>query len=217
MDLSELDRIGDKIRASFNSKDKARERALHLARETIRNSANAIRSTHRGEFEQAVELMERTAIILGEADKELADHPDIYYAGFLQDAQKEYAEARLTYAFIRREAPPDPDALRVGYAAYLNGLGEALGELRRHVLDKIRQADVSWGEEMLTAMDDLYCLLVSFDYPAAISAGLKRTTDVARSLIERTRGDLTNAMRQQDLEAAMGRLQKRVGEPGADS
>ena len=206
-----LKAICDKIRRNFDAKDAAREQALSRAREVIRNSANAIRAIHRGEFEEAMALMEESTRLLREADELLKGHPDIYYAGFIHDAQKEHAEAHQTYALIRGEALPDPDELGVGYAAYLNGLGEAVGELRRHALDRIRHNELDWGEGILAAMDEIYYAMVSFDYPTAISGGLKRTADVTRSLIERTRGDITNAIRQQRLEGALVELETRLG------
>ena len=203
MDLGPLGSICDKIRRRFDEEDQAREKGLTLSREVIRNSANAIRAVHRQEFEEALRLMRANAEILAEIDQALGSHPAIHFAGFVQDAQKEYAEARMTYALIRREALPDPDDLGVGYAPYLNALGEAIGELRRHALDQIRRADIGWGEELLSAMDDIYYAMASFDYPAAISGNLKRTADVTRSIIEKTRGDITNALRQQRLERAL--------------
>ena len=201
--LQELKTICDRIRVDFDAKDAARERGLTLAREVIRNSANAIRAIHRAEYEDALALMEANSALLQEARAVLKAHPDVHYAGFLQDAQKEYAEARQTYALIRGEALPDPDALGVEYAPYLNALGEAIGELRRHALDGIRHNEIAWGESILEKMDEVYYAMVSFDYPPAISGGLKRTADVTRSLIERTRGDITNAIRQQRLENAL--------------
>jgi translin len=204
----DLQAIGDKIRAVFDAKDLAREQALALSREIIRNSANAIRAIHRGEDEDARALMEQTAELVARIEKTLAQHRDVYWAGFVHDAQKVVAEARLTYALVHRQPLPDPDELKVGYAAYLNGMGDAIGELRRHLLDKIRHQDSAWGEEMLAAMDDLYFLMVSMDYPAAISGGLKRTADVARSIIEKTRGDLTSSIRFQHLEDVMQRLEQ---------
>jgi len=203
MDVSPLAEICDKIRRSFDQKDQAREKGLTLSREVIRNSANAIRAVHRQEFEEALRLLEETAGVLAEIDRELRPHPGIYFAGFVQDAQKEYAEARTTFALIRRLPLPDPDELKVGHAPYLNALGEAVGELRRYALDNIRRSDIAWGEEVLSAMDDIYYAMVSFDYPAAISGNLKRTADVTRSIIEKTRGDITNAIRQQRLEQAL--------------
>jgi translin len=205
--LKELRGICDKIRRNFDAKDAARERGLTLCREVIRNSANAIRAIHREEYDDATSLMQQSAGLLQQATSALHDHPDVHYAGFVHDAQKEYAESHLTYALIRRQPLPDPDDIGVGYAAYLNGLGEAIGELRRHALDRIRHSDIEWTEGVLEAMDEVYYAMVSFDYPTAISGGLKRTTDVTRSLIERTRGDVTNAIRQQRLESALAHLE----------
>ena len=211
MDLSRLVDACNRIRADFDAKDAAREKALALSREVIRNSANSIRAVHRGEFVEARKLLATTGKMVIQARKALAAHPEIYSAGFAQDAQKEYAEARITLALVHREQIPGPDELHVDNSAYLNGLADAVGELRRHVLDEMRRAEPSWGEEVLTAMDDIYYLLVSFDYPSAITGNLKRTTDVTRSIIEKTRGDMTNAQRQERLEHAMRRLEKQIG------
>jgi translin len=208
--IAELKGICDKIRTEFDAKDAAREEGLVRAREVIRNSASAIRAIHRGEYEEATTLMQASSRLLAEIDKFLRPHPDVYHAGFVHDAQKEHAEAHQTYALIRGEALPDPDALGVGYAAYLNALGEAVGELRRHALDGIRHNELGWGEGILAAMDEVYYAMVSFDYPTAIDGGLKRTADVTRSLIERTRGDITNAARQQRLESSLAELESRL-------
>lgn len=208
--VDELKAICEHIRRNFDGKDAARERGLPLTREVIRNSANAIRAVHRGEYEEALALMEQSQGLLRQVDDVLKDHPDVYHAGFVHDAQKEHAEARQTYALVHGERLPGPDELGVGYAAYLNALGEAVGELRRHVLDRVRHNDVKWSEDMLGVMDEIYYAMVSFDYPTAISGGLKRTADVTRSLIERTRGDVTNAVRQQQLESALAQLESRL-------
>lgn len=207
MDRTRLQAIGEKIRTAFDAKDLAREQGLTLSREMIRNSANAIRAIHRQEYDEALTLMDQTAALQTQIDEVLKDHLDVYWAGFVHDAQKEYAESRLTYALVRHEPLPDPDDLHVPYSAYLNGMGEAVGEMRRHVLDQIRTRGAALSESILLAMDDIYYLLVSMDYPAAISGGLKRTADVTRSIIEKTRGDLTSALRSQQLEEAMRSLE----------
>ncbi len=168
--LKELNPICVKIRENFEAKDAARERALVVSREVIRNSANAIRAIHREEFDEAMTLMKQSDGLIREVDQALKDHPDVYYAGFVHDSQKEHAEAHITYALVRKQPLPDPDDIRVGYAAYLNGMGEAVGELRRHALDGIRRNDITWGESLLSAMDEIYYAMVSFDYPTAISA-----------------------------------------------
>ncbi|MFB3882348.1 MAG: haloacid dehalogenase [Armatimonadota bacterium] len=210
---AELQAICDKIRREFDAKDAAREKGLTRSREVIRNSADAIRHVHRAEFAEAEKLMAASVKLLAEVDEALKDHPDVYYAGFVQDAQKEHAEAHATLALVQGRPLPDPDDLGVGYAPYLNALGEAIGELRRHALDGIRRNEVGWGEGILAAMDEVYYAMISFDYPPAIDRGLKRTADVTRSLIERTRGDITNAARQQRLESALAELEGRL-KPG---
>jgi translin len=205
---SNLDAIVEEIRAHFVSKNKAREQALPLCREAIRHSANAIRAVHRGEFEAGQELIGKAAGLLREARAALQDHPDIFHAGFVHDSQKEFAEASLTLALVANRPLPTPEELRVERAAYLNGLGEAVGELRRHLLDSLRGGDVEHCEECLTAMDDIYSVLVTFDYPDAMTAGLRRTTDNVRGILERTRGDLTLSVRQRDLERKLAEFEK---------
>jgi translin len=140
----------------------------------------------------------------------VADYADLYHAGYTQDALKELAEANITYALITDQPLPDPDELGVEYAAYLNGLGEAAGELRRHVLDLIRHGELERGEEILSMMDDIYGVLVTIDFPNAITGGLRRTTDMVRGVLERTRGDLTMSLRQEKLQQALRDFEERV-------
>ena len=134
----------------------------------------------------------------------------MYYAGFVQDAQKEYAEASITCALIAGRELPQPGALEVGYAPYLNGMGEAIGELRRRLLDLLRHGEVLRCESILQQMDDMYGVLVTMDYPDGMTGGLRRTTDVARSIIEKTRGDLTVAIRQQQLESTLREFESKL-------
>lgn len=211
MPHSNLKDICAKIRAKFDLTDQARERALAVSREVIRRSATAIRAIHREEFDFAMETLKETTALVQEMNEALRDYPGIYYAGFAQDAQKEYAEALLTLAMVKRTALPDPDDIGVDYPAFLGGLSDAVGELRRHILDRIRHRDAT-GEEMLDLMDEVYYQLVAFDYPGAISGGLKRTVDVLRSILEKTRGDLTTAIRQQQLEDSLSRLERKLSE-----
>jgi len=190
----------------FDAKMRAREKALIASRSAIRSSANAIRAIHRGEFDQAQRLMEEARSWLA-AGKEAVreEHPDVYFAGFLQDAQKEYAEARLTEAIVTGAELPAREDLEVELAAYLNGMAESIGEGRRAILDLLRHGDVERGERILTAMEDIYHLLVSMDYPDAITGNLRRSTDVSRGIMERTRGDLTITLVQRKLQEALER------------
>ena len=206
-----LDETSDRIRGRFDARMQARERALPASRAAIRSCANAIRAIHRGELDRAHELMDAARASLDEGAAAVAEHPEIGYAGYLQDAQKEYAEARLTEVIVDgARQVPTPDALGVEDAPYLNGMAEAIGEARRRVLDLLRAGRVDDGDAVLAAMEDLYGVLVTMDYPDAITGNLRRATDVARSLIEKTRGDLAVARVSQDLHDALDRHAREV-------
>jgi translin len=207
LDLSELARS---VRDRLDEKNAARERALPAARRSIRASANAIRAVHRLEFDAATGLIGESRAALDEGLEAVRDHADIRYAGYLQDAQKEYAEANLTLALVRGADLPSPRDLGVEEAAYLNGMSEAIGEARRRVLDLLRAGAVGEAEELLGAMEEMYGVLVTIDYPDAITMNLRRSTDVARSLLEKTRGDLSVAVVQQDLKTALDRHVERM-------
>jgi translin len=202
-----LDSIADRIRQSFTAKDEAREEVLPRCREVIRYSSTAIRAIHRQEFDPASELLGRARSLLDETEQLIESCSELRYAGFFQDAQKEFAEASITLALITGKQPPSPDEIHIDFTAYLNGLGEACGELRRYLLDSIRRGDLSRVEELLTAMDDIYNILVTMDFPDAITGGLRRTTDMVRGILERTRSDLTLAIQQNKLETKLRLLE----------
>lgn len=191
-----LESIANQIREGFAAKDAAREKVLPLCREAIRHCGNAIRAVHRREFDQAKQLLKSARNLLTEAERGTADYDELGYAGFVRDARKEFAEGSITLALVTGKRLPDPDGLGIDAVAYLNGLGEAVGELRRYLLDSMRRGDLSQGEEILSAMDDIYNTLVTMDFPDAITGGLRRTTDMVRGVLERTRSDLTLAMGQ---------------------
>ena len=202
----QLDDIMDGVRADFVSKNTARETALPLCREAVRLSANSIRAVHRHEFDKARELAGKARDQLKTARESLRDHPDIYNAGFVHDGQKEYAEAAITLAMVEGGDLPSPAELNVENAAYLNGMGEAIGELRRHLLDTLRDGDIEKCEQWLSAMDEMYSVLVTVDYPDAMTGGLRRTTDNVRGILERSRGDYTMSLQQRRLEQKLEKL-----------
>ncbi|MGE5335494.1 MAG: haloacid dehalogenase [Nitrososphaerota archaeon] len=204
--MSDLQAIGRAAQEYLATKFAARERALPKSRAAIRLSANAIRAAHRGEFEQSTKLLGDAGNLLRDMALDLREHQDIFYAGFVADAQKEYAEAALTSALMQRQPPPTPDVLGVEWAPYLNGLGEAVGELRRYILDRMRQGRLAGCEELLSDMDEIYSQLITLDYPDAITGNLRRTTDAVRGILEKTRGDLTLAVSQERLNDAMTRV-----------
>ncbi len=208
--VDNLDSIAGKIRQDFSAKDAAREKALPLCREAIRYSGNAIRAVHRQQFGQAGEMLATAGKLLKEAEQSIAASSELRNTGFLRDAQKEFAEGSITIALITGKKLPDPDELGTDYAAYLNGLGEAVGELRRYLLDSLRRGDRSRGEELLQAMDDIYSTLVTMDFPDAITGGLRRTTDMVRGVLERTRSDLTLTIQQKELEKKLDSFKRKI-------
>jgi translin len=210
--IPDIEKLADAASRELASKNDAREAGLGRCRDAIRNSANSIRAVHRGDFETANALAEKAGTLLAEAKQALSAHPDIMHAGFVHDSEKEYAEARLTHAFIAgSKTLPTRADLDVGLAAYLNGLAEAVGELRRHLLDILRAGEVERCEECLAVMDEVYGILVTFDYPDAMTGGLRRTTDNVRGILERTRGDLSLAVRQRDLEKRLAEFEGKLG------
>lgn len=206
-----LEPIADRIRQRFSQKDEAREKALDLSRDVIRYSTNAIRALHRREFEQSRAILQSARDRLDELERRLKKHPDLAHGGFVHDAQKEFAEGCITLALVVGETMPDPEGLKVGHAAYLNGMAEAVGELRRYLLDSIRRNQLARAEGLMAAMDDIYGVLVTMDFPDALTAGLRRNTDSVRGILEKTRGDLTLAFEQRSLERRLKTLEKRLG------
>ncbi len=205
-----LETLAEKIRLYFSAKDAAREKALRLSREIIRYSATTIRAVHRQEKVNAEKLLAAAQALLKElTDNVLKNNNELAYAGFVHDAQKELSEASCTLAIVSGKPLPQPETLGVSYAAYLNGLGEAVGELRRYILDSLRRNDLSRCEELLRIMDDIYSVIMTMDYPDGITYGLRRTSDSIRGILERTRGDLTLALRQQELEEKLERTAKK--------
>lgn len=195
----DLSAIESAVRDELDTKYAARELTLKNSRPIIRNSANAIRALHRGEREVARDLMDEVKELIAEAEASLGGHWDIYHAGFFYDAVKEYAEAELTAALLAHEPLPSPDDLGVHAVPYLKGLGEAVGEQRRRLLDQLRKGDLAAAERTFEDMEAVHDLLTSLDYPDGMTSGLRRTTDVARALIERSRADLTTTIVQERL------------------
>jgi translin len=193
-DTSPLDTIIPRVLEHFAEKNAAREKTLAASRVLIRQSANAIRAVHRGEFVKAAAMLDEAREVRDEAVAAIAGHQDIANAGYLHDAQKEYAEARATLALLSGGSLPSPEDLGVEYAAWLNGIAEAVGEMRRAILDRLRAGSHDGCEDLLHAMDDIYSVLVTIDFPDAMTGGLRRTTDQTRGILEKTRGDLTMAI-----------------------
>lgn len=199
----DLQRVSGQIIARFEAMSTARDHAIAAGRRVIRLSANAVRAMHRNDHAEAADLLHEARTELDSIRDATAPFPSVYWAGYVQDAMKEYAEAVITGAVLQGESIPDPESLAVEDAAYLNGLAEAASELRRDTLDALRVNDIDGATTLLRAMDSIYGILVTIDYPDAVTGGLRRTTDQLRAVLERTRGDVTLAVRQDRLERAL--------------
>jgi translin len=208
--MSILDEIEPWARTDLETRNAAREKALSQSRELTRTCANTIRAVHRRDLEQARTLLAAAKTLSDGLAENLAPFPDLFFTGYVQDAQKEYVEATATLSLIGGAPMPSPQEIGVAAAPFLNGLGETVGELRRFVLDKLRRGELDGSETLLQMMDDIYSLLVTIDYPDALTGGLRRTTDLARGILERTRGDLTFAQRQQELESSLARAEQQI-------
>jgi len=208
--MDNLDTIAEKIRAEFTTKNSARDLTLTRSRELIRFCSLAIRATHREEFAEAEQLLATARAAAKQMKAEIVSYPDLYFTGYTQDALKELAEAHITFAIVNDRPLPTPEELSVDSAAYLNGLCEAASELRRRTLDIIRHGRTAEGERLLAAMDDVYGVLVTMDFPDAITGGLRRSTDALRAVLERTRGDLTNSLQQEKLLRKLESFEQRI-------
>ncbi len=209
--MHKLESVTDQIRQDFEARTTARDQALAQARQLTRACSLAIRAVHRDETDVMNQHLAEARKLAEALKSGLARHPDLFYAGYTQDALKEFVEAHVTCALIQNQPLPAPAELGVTGFTYLNGLAEVIGELRRRTLDILRHGYSQEAERLLGIMDDIYSVLVTMDYPDAITNGLRRQTDLARSIIEKTRGDITFSLRGEHLEQAIGRLSAQLG------
>ena len=205
--------IEEQIHAYFSARHEAREQSLASTRLVIRNAGNAIRAVHRREFEPARQLLQASREAATRARTQVADQPALLHSGYLHDALKELAEAALFLALIEGRDLPGPDSLELGWVAYLAGLAETVGELRRYALDALRRGEIATAETMLARMSAIYELLVTIDYPEAVTGSLRHATDGVRGILERTRGDVTAAVQQERLEVALRRAEQSLRAP----
>jgi translin len=208
--MENLEVITERIHLALEARTAARDRALTHARSLVRHCANAIRAIHRDEHDQARAHLTGALELVDALHANLVEYPDLYYTGYTQDALKEFAEANLVFALVEGRTLPTPEELRLQPATYLQGLAEAASELRRRCLDMLLHDRPGEAERLLSNMDDIYAVLVTMDYPDAITGGLRRLTDLVRGVTERTRGDMALSLRQQSLEQSLSRLEKRL-------
>ena len=207
--MQEFQEIVENARRIFDERTRVRDETLVKARQLTRLAALTIRAIHRGEGVQAQEMLHEAHLLVLNMQRDLAAYPDLYHAGYTQDAIKEFVEANLTFALIENQRLPRPEELGVEYPTYVNGLAETIGELRRRCLDILRQGYSQEAERLLSTMDEIYNFLVTMDYPDAITNGLRRQTDLVRGIIERTRADLTLSLREQHLQEALQKFSEK--------
>ena len=208
--MEQLPSLAETIRLDFEIRNQKRDQALLLSRQITRLAAQSIRATHRKEYDQAHDFIEQAGSLVGQVKDSLKNFPDLYYAGYTQDGIKEYIEAHITYSLILNQAMSTPEILGVQYSTYLNGLAEVPGELRRSCLDILRQGYSAEAERLLACMDEIYTVLVTMDFPDAITNGLRRQTDLVRGILERTRADLTLSLREEQVKTVMDQLIDRL-------
>jgi translin len=207
-----LENLSDRIRAYFERQNKTRDEALAQSRNLIRHASRAIRAIHREDTVQAQDHLALADELAQDLRTGLSNDPDLYFSGYAQDALKEYCEAHLTVATILDKDWPSPENLQVEFATYLNGMSEVVGELRRRIMDIMREGHSTEVERLLVVMDDIYAQLVTMDFPDALTYGLRRRTDIARSIIERTQADVTISYRQQELEKKISDLSSKLSD-----
>src|SRR5512146_736509 len=204
--MHKLENIAEGIRQHFDVRTSKRDEALKQARQLTRACSLAIRAVHRDDKEAMDASLAEAQGLADNLREELKQYPDLFYAGYTQDSLKEFVEANVTCALIQNQPLQTPQELGVEDATYLNGLAEVVGELRRRTLDILRSGYSQEAERLLGPMADIYSVLVTMDYPDAITNGLRRQTDLARGSIEKTRGDVTFSLRGQNLAAAIRNL-----------
>jgi translin len=208
--MHQLEGIVERIRKSFDDRTAERDRALTQTRTITRNCAKAIRAIHRNELELAKERLGEASVLVENLHDNLVDYPDLYFTGYTQSALKEYAEANIFLQLVENNHIPEPEELGLVYSTYLQGLAEVVGELRRRCLDNLRHGQSGEAERLLVHMDEIYAELITMDYPDAITGGLRRLTDIVRGITERTRGDITISLRQEQLEHSLKRLEDQL-------
>ena len=208
--MDQLDELAEIIQANFEAVSAVREQAYERSRRLVSVCARAIRAIHREEWDNAEALIAQAKTAAETLAADTQPHPALYFAGYTQDALKEYVEAHITYALVRNRSLPTPEDLNAEYNTWLNGLAEAATELRRRILDIIRHGHNNEAERLLDVMDQIYSPLVTFDFNDSITGGLRRRTDTVRAVLERTRGDVTTSLRQTQLETALQALEKKV-------
>lgn len=211
--MDNLEAIAHQIRESFDEKTAVRDKVLGQARTLTRHCAHAIRALHREDTEKAQDELKAAKELADSLSSHKNSHPSLFFAGYTQDALKEYAEANIVAVLLDNGTLPSPEDLGLQNSTYLKGLAEVVGELRRRCLDILRNGHSDEVNRLMTYMDDIYDVLVTIDYPDAVTHGLRRQTDIVRGIVERTRGDITMSFRQERLEETLRKFDAQIQDP----
>ncbi|NVM55165.1 MAG: haloacid dehalogenase [Candidatus Helarchaeota archaeon] len=213
-----FDVIFEKIKKKLDIDDKNRETTLKISRQSIRFCQEAVRATHRGEFKKAREKLNESHKLIQEAEENIKKvNPRLYYKGYITDMHQEFVEASLFLTFMEGGTEiPDPGTLNVSNYAYLQGLGDVIGELRRHSLNAVRNEKVKEAENCLAIMEEIYNILHTLDYPEGLIPGIRRKVDRARGLTEKTRSELAYFQHGNKLVKSMNQLQKTLKNVNSD-
>lgn len=197
--MSEFEPIASEIKLELEKRHLVREEVLKKSRVLIQTCSKAIKLIHRRDFDAASAMIAEARGYSSEMRNAAAGHPEVLYAGYIQDSEKEMVEAAGLLALVSGQSYPTPESMGVGLTSYLNGMGEAASEVRRYVLDDMRAGKFAQAEAMMARMESVYDELTTFDFPDSVTGGLRRTCDALRAVIERTRSDLTLTALQQEL------------------
>lgn len=197
------------VRLKLDQMHEARETALAGTRLVIQLSSKCIKHVHRRQFDEAKSFADQAKHKLSEIKSSLAEQPEIFYHGYVQDSEKEYVEAVATLAIVTGGNVPSYEELNVAPTSFLHGLGEAASECRRTILDHMRHGNMDQAERLFLWMEVVYDELSSFDFPDGLTGGLRRTNDALRAVVERTRSDMTLTLSQKQLQNAIENLSKK--------
>lgn len=213
--MNNLDVIINKIEKQIDDKEKKREFAIRYSRNIIISSRKSMQHLHQGHFREAEDLLLMSSTTLKELYDAIKAYPDLGTAGFVENAAQEFVEAQCLLNILQDKDLPDPDTIQTTYTSYLEGLCDVIGELRRKALDTILNGEFKEAYHYLTIMEEIYDAILRFDYPSSL-VPIKRKQDIARSLIEKTRGEMTVASCEQRIEYRTEEFRKLADETNKD-
>ncbi len=207
IEIESLREVVEGIDDKLDDKDTVRELVMKSSRAIRRISKNVIQEIHRGEnckgkLQEALEEVTKIKSIVD-------DHPELYHAGFLRNGFQELAEAHILLAISKGEEPKSPEELEITPSSYVLGLADVVGELRRMVLDELSEGNVEKAREIHEKMEEIKNMIMEFDYPNAVLP-IRNKQDMARNLVEKTRGDITNSMENERLREKMEELKQEL-------